>query len=160
MEADDLTAELAGLTFADLATDEVTGRILQAVAGWGSARGWRVYHRAPSVLKLPPPMDHQHSVVDLAFARTDGPPLVVEVDHTDRTRTVDKLLQEAAAGRIAIWVRWGTGPFPPPPMPVQMATLEVTRRSGRRWARAHDLMPPPPSTGFDAGPPLAFGETP
>ena len=71
----------------------------------------------------------------MAFARPDGPPLVVEVDHTDRTRTVDKLLAEAQAGRIAIWVRWGTGPFRPPPMPVQMATLEVTRRSGRRFAR-------------------------
>ena len=129
MEADALTAWLDQLIFADLATDEVTARIADTVAEWGASQGWRVYRRAPSVLMLPPP-------------------LVVEIDHTDRRRTVDKLLAEAEAGRIAIWVRWGTGPFRPPPMPVQMATVEVTRRSGRRFARAHDLIPPAHGAGI------------
>ena len=162
MEADELTAWLDGLHFADLATEEVTARVIEAVAEWGAGQGWRVYHRAPSVVTLPPPMAHRHSVVDVAFARPDGPPLVVEVDHTDRTRTVDKLLAEAQAGRIAIWVRWGTGPFRPPPMPVQMATLEVTRRSGRRFARARDLIPPAHSAGISDAEEITmpFGETP
>ena len=165
MEADDLAAWLDRLTFADLASDEVTARVVDTVVDWGTVRGWRVYRRAPSVMTLPPPMERQHSVLDVACARPDGPPIVVEVDHTDRTRTVDKLLLEAAAGRIAIWVRWGAGPFKAPPMPVQMATLEVTRRSGRRFARAHDLMPPPAhSAGFAVGEaeemPIPFGETP
>ena len=160
MEADRLSEWLDRLIFADLATDEVTARIIDAVAEWGASQGWRVYRRAPSVMTLPPPMDRQHSVVDVAFARPDGPPLVVEVDHTDRGRTVDKLLAEAGAGRIAIWVRWGTGPFRPPPMPVQMATVEVTRRSGRRFARAHDLIAPPPSAGITAAEEIAmpFGD--
>jgi hypothetical protein len=148
MEADALTAWLDQLIFGDLTTDEVTARVADTVAEWGTGQGWRVYRRAPSVLMLPPPLDRQHSVVDLAFARTDGPPLVVEIDHTDRRRTVDKLLAEAEAGRIAIWVRWGAGPFQPPPMPVQMATLEVTRRSGRRFARARDLIPPVHGAGI------------
>ncbi|MEV6493976.1 hypothetical protein AB0M20_35930 [Actinoplanes sp. NPDC051633] len=148
MEADALTAWLDQLIFADLTTDEVTARVADTVAEWGTSQGWRVYRRAPSVLMLPPPLDRQHSVVDLAFARTDGAPLVVEIDHTDRRRTVDKLLAEAEAGRIAIWVRWGTGPFKPPPMPVQMATVEVTRRSGRRFARARDLIPPAHGAGI------------
>ena len=148
MEADALTEWLDQLIFADLTTDEVTTLLVDTVAEWGTRQGWRVYRRAPSVVTLPPPMDRQHSVVDVAFARTDGPPLVVEIDHTDRGRTVDKLLAEAKAGRIAIWVRWGTGPFRPPPVPVQLATLEVTRRSGRRFARARDLIPPPPGAGI------------
>ena len=162
MEADELTTWLDQLIFADLATDEVTARVVDAVAAWGAGRGWRVYRRAPSVLPLPPPMQHRRSVVDVAFARPDGPPLVVEVDHSDRGRTVDKLLAEAQAGRIAIWVRWGTGPFRPPPMPVQMATLEVTRRSGRRFARAHDLIPPAHSAGISDAEEITmpFGETP
>ena len=162
MEADRLGEWLDRLIFADLATDEVTARIIDAVADWGAGQGWRVYRRAPSVMTLPPPMDRQHSVVDVAFARPDGPPVVVEVDRTDRGRTVDKLLAEAGAGRIAIWVRWGTGPFRPPPMPVQMATVEVTRRSGRRFARAHDLIPPPPSAGIAAAEEIAmpFGDEP
>ncbi len=162
MEADELTRWLDQLIFADLTTDEVTARVVDTVAAWGAAQGWRVYRRAPSVLTLPPPMERQHSVVDVAFARPDGAPMVVEVDHTDRSRTVDKLLAEARAGRIAIWVRWGTGPFRPPPMPVQMATLEVTRRSGRRFARAHELLPPPHSAGISGAEEITipFGETP
>ena len=162
MEADELTAWLDQLIFADLATDEVTALVIDTVAEWGAGRGWRVYRRAPSVMTLPPPLERQHSVVDVAFARPDGPPLVVEVDHTDRGRTVDKLLAEAQAGRIAIWVRWGTGPFRPPPMPVQMATLEVTRRSGRRFARARDLIPPAHSAGISDAEEMTmpFGETP
>lgn len=162
MEAEQLTEWLDRLLFADLSTDEVTARVIDAVDAWGAAQGWRVYRRAPSVLRLPPPMDRQHSVVDVAFARPDGPPLVVEVDHTDRTRTVDKLLAEAQAGRIAIWVRWGTGPFRAPPMPVQLATLEVIRRSGRRFARAHDLIPPVHGAGIAGAEEITmpFGETP
>jgi hypothetical protein len=161
MEADELTAWLDQLIFADLATDEVTALVIDTVAEWGAGRGWRVYRRAPSVMTLPPPLERQHSVVDVAFARPDGPPLVVEIDHTDRGRTVDKLLAEAQAGRIAIWVRWGTGPFRPPPMPVQMATLEVTRRSGRRFARARELIPPAHSAGISDAEEMTmpFGET-
>ena len=157
-----LAERLAGLTFVDLPADEVTAQVIDAVAGWAAGQGWRVYRRAPSVMTLPPPLERQHSVVDVAFARPDGPPLVVEIDHTDRARTVDKLLAEAQAGRIAIWVRWGTGPFRPPPMPVQMATLEVTRRSGRRFARARDLIPPAHSAGISDAQEMTmpFGETP
>nr|BFE71729.1 hypothetical protein GCM10020092_050300 [Actinoplanes digitatis] len=104
---EDLAAWLARLTFADLTQDEVTARIIDAVAAWGDAQGWRVYRRAPSVVTLPPPMDRQHSVLDVALARPGAPPVVVEVDHTDRRRTIDKLLAEAGAGRVAVWVRWG-----------------------------------------------------
>jgi hypothetical protein len=148
MEAEQLTGWLDRFTFSDLTTDEVTARLIDAVADWGTAQGWRVYRRAPSVVMLPPPMERRHSVLDVAFARPDGPPIVVEVDHTDRRRTVVTLLAVAAAGRIGIWVRWGTPPFKPPPLPVQMATVEVTRRSGRRFARAHALAPPAHGAGF------------
>src|SRR3954454_12435824 len=111
---------LAGLTFADLSADAVTVRLIDEIAGWGAAHGWRVYRRAPSVMTLPPPLDRQHSVLDVACARPDGPPLAIEVDHSDRRRTVDKLLAEADAGRVPIWVRWGTGGFREPPPPVRM----------------------------------------
>ncbi|MDP9817436.1 hypothetical protein [Spirilliplanes yamanashiensis] len=144
-----LAERLAGLTFTDLTTDEATAAIIDAVAGWGAARGWRVYRRAPSVVPLPPPLQRQHSVLDVAFARPGGRPVAVEVDHTHRARTVDKLLAEAGAGRVAIWVRWGPGRFTAPPEPVRMVTLEVARRAGR-----HTLAPdrpPPAHSGGAAG---------
>ncbi|WP_407664262.1 hypothetical protein [Micromonospora parastrephiae] len=82
--AADLDRWLADLTFVDLDTDEVTARVIDSVVRWAEAQGWRVYRRAPSVLPLPPPLQQRHSVLDVACARPDGPPVVVEVDHTDR----------------------------------------------------------------------------
>jgi hypothetical protein len=131
------------LTFTDLSGDEVTARLIDEVAAWGDAQGWRVYRRAPSVVPLPPPLERQHSVLDVACARPDGPPVVIEIDHTDRRRTVDKLLAEARAGRVPIWVRWGTGRFHPPPPPVTMVICAVTRRAGL-FTKVTDGHRPPP----------------
>src|SRR5690349_17205009 len=141
---DDLAERLAGLTFAGLTQDEVTGRIIDEVAAWGLARGWRVYRRAPSVVRLPPPMDKQHSVLDVALARPDAPPVVVEVDHTDRRRTIEKLLAEADAGRVAVWIRWGPGRFTEPPAPIHMITLPVARHQGR-YSRSTEPDRPAPT---------------
>ena len=141
---DDLARRLADLTFTGLTQDEVTARLIDEVAAWGAARGWRVYRRAPSVVKLPPPLDKQHSVVDVALARPAAPPIVVEVDHTDRRRTVEKLLAEAGAGRVAVWVRWGPGRFTEPPAPIHMITLPVERSRGR-YARTTEPDRPAPT---------------
>jgi hypothetical protein len=149
---DDLARRLAGLTFASLGQDEVTGLIIDEVAAWGRAQGWRVYRRAPSVVKLPPPMDRQHSVLDVALARPAAPPIVVEVDHTDRRRTIDKLLAEAGAGRVAVWVRWGPGRFTEPPAPIHMITLPVTRSQGRYSRRTGPDRPAPSHSTAPATP--------
>ena len=135
------------VTFTELTTDQVTARLIDEIAAWGSGHGWRVYRRAPSVVTLPPPMERQHSVLDVACARPDGPPLAIEVDHTDRRRTAEKLRAEADAGRIAIWVRWGRPPFAEPPPPVRMVTCEVTRRA-KLHSRTHDRPAPAHSAGI------------
>ncbi|MGN9806698.1 hypothetical protein [Micromonospora sp. L32] len=145
-----LGRDLARLTFVDLTTDAVTARIIDSVVAWAGDQGWRVYRRAPSVLPLPPPLSRQQSVLDVACARPDGPPVVIEVDHTDRRRTWDKLLAEAAAGRVAIWVRWGPGRFGTAPAPIHQVTCEVSRRAGPAGAgRLHSRAPggdlPPPA---------------
>ncbi|GIJ78661.1 hypothetical protein [Micromonospora phaseoli] len=123
-----LADRLDTVAFSDLTTDQVTARLIDVVVGWAQERGWRVYRRASSVLPLPPPMSAQHSVLDVACARPDGPPVVVEVDHGTRRRTWEKLLAEAEAGRVPLWVRWGAGRFIAPPPPILMVTCEVTRR--------------------------------
>ena len=131
--------------FAELTTEQVTARIIDEVVAWGRGHGWRVYRRAASVVPLPPPLERQHSVLDVACARADGPPLAIEVDHSDRRRTVEKLLAEAEAGRVPIWVRWGAGPFREPPSPVRMVTVEVARR-GHVHHRRPERPPPPHGT--------------
>lgn len=160
--ADGVAASLAGwlaaVTFVDRSTDEVTALLVDTVADWGTAQGWRVYRRAPSVLSLPPPYAHLRSCVDVGCARPDGPPVTVEVDHTDRRRSVEKLLAEADAGRVAIWLRWGAGRVQPPPAPVRMVTCEVTARRGlvergRLYSRlAAAERPAPRHSGAVAGP--------
>jgi hypothetical protein len=135
-----LAAWLTDLHFTDLTADQATARIIDAVAGWGAAQGWRVYRRAPSVFPLPPPLNG-HSVLDVACARPAAQPIAVEVDRLDRQRTVDKLLAEAAAGRLAIWVRWGSGPFRPPPLPVHLVTREAARSRGT-WHTVADRPAP------------------
>jgi hypothetical protein len=121
---------LATVTFVDLDVDAVTTLLVDSVVAWATANGWRSYRRAASVLPLPAPYAHQHSILDVGCARPDGAPIVIEVDHTDRRRSVEKLLAEAEAGRVAIWLRWGNRRFEAPPLPVRMVTCPVTSRPG------------------------------
>ncbi len=125
-----LAAALDRLVFRDRQADDVTALIVDAVVAWAGGQGWRVYRRAPSVMSLPAPYQHRRSVVDVGCARQGAAPVVIEVDRTDRRRSVEKLLAEAAAGRIAIWVRWGTGRIEPPPLPVGLVRCQVTARRG------------------------------
>ncbi|MFI5493873.1 hypothetical protein [Actinoplanes sp. NPDC051859] len=128
---DDLADRLTALTFSGLTQEQVTALLIDAVVEWGEEQGWRVYRRAPSVMRLPPPMERQHSVLDVALARPGAPPVVVEVDHTDRKRTVEKLLAEAEEGRIPFWVRWGPGRIADAPPPIEVIAVSVTRHQGR-----------------------------
>jgi hypothetical protein len=149
---DELATWLTRLTFADLTREQVTARIIDAVAAWGEAQGWRVYRRAPSVMTLPPPLDNKHSVLDVALARPGAPPIAVEIDHTDRSRTVAKLRAEADAGRVAVWVRWGPGHLAEPPAPIRMIPLAVSRRQGRYSRGTQQELPAPAhSPGVAAG---------
>ncbi|BCJ74813.1 hypothetical protein CS0771_43570 [Catellatospora sp. IY07-71] len=130
-----LTAWLGTVTFEDRDADQVTDLLVESVLAWGTAQGWRVYRRARSVAQLPPPYADRHSWVDVGIARQGLPPIVVEVDQSDRKRTLEKLQAEAAQGRVALWLRWGTGPFNTPPAPVLLVTYQVSSRKdsgGRR----------------------------
>jgi hypothetical protein len=83
---------------------------------------------ARSVVPLPPPFEHRRSFVDVGVARRDGSPIVVEVDRSDRKRTLDKLAAEAEQGRVALWLRWGTGTFATPPASVRLVPCRVEAR--------------------------------
>jgi hypothetical protein len=146
--AADLRATLAALTFVDRDSDAVTEFFIDTVAEWATGQGWRVYRRAASVAHLPPPYDKQHSYLDLACARPIGPPIAIEFDHSARRRTIDKLLEEAAAGRIAIWVRWSRRHLEPAPEPIRTIDVSVISRGGLH-SRIIDV-PAPEHSGFDA----------
>ena len=138
--AQDLTSWLSAVHFSELTESQATARIIDAVVAWGESHGWRVYRRAPSVFSLPAPL-RGNSVLDVACARPGAQPIAIEVDRLDRQRTVDKLLAEAAAGRLAIWVRWGAGPFAAPPLPVHLVGREAARHRGT-WHTVTDRPAP------------------
>jgi hypothetical protein len=148
---------ISKLTFVDQGPDEVTALLVDAAVAWGTGQGWRVYRRAPSVMALPAPYEHRRSCLDVACARPAGAPIAIEVDRADRQRSIDKLAAEAEAGRIAIWVRWGSGRFEPPPSPVRMVTCLVTSRRGLGGrGRLHSRLPAsdrpaPMHSAVDAG---------
>lgn len=125
-----LQARLDAVTFTDRDTDAVTKLLIDTTSTWAEDLGWRVYRRAASVTRLPPPYEHQHSYLDLACARPDGSPVAIELDHANRQRTRDKLLAEATAGRIAIWVRWSQRQLTPAPDPIRTVNITVVSRNG------------------------------
>jgi len=142
-----LAKRIEELTFLDRTADEVTAVLIDTVVEWATAQNWRVYRRARSVVPLPPPLQGRFSTLDVACARPSGPPVVVEVDRTDRRRTLDKLRAEAGAGRVALWLRWSTGAVAPVEGAVRVVTCGVTGRStpgGRRFDRVVDTHRPPP----------------
>ena len=152
----ELTDWLARLAFQDQTADEVTELLIDSVAAWATAQGWRVYRRAASVMRLPPPYAHRTSVVDLGCARPAGAPVVVEVDHSHRQRTIDKLLMEAEAGRIPIWVRWGERRLVPPPAPITTVVFRVSSRLSadrgeRLYWRSSAHRPAPAHSGTTVG---------
>ena len=150
-----LGSHLAAVTFTDKPADAVTALLIDAVAGWAEGNGWRVYRRAASVVRLPPPMDNQHSVIDVAVARPGALPLAIEVDHGSRKRTVEKLVAEGAAGRIPVLVRWGGRKAAESTVPVQLITIDVDQHPGGRFSRTQ-LRPPPPHSGTAGGEPIAL----
>jgi hypothetical protein len=125
-----LQARLERVTFTDLDSDAVSKLLIDTAATWANDQGWRVYRRAASITRLPPPYEHLHSFLDLACARSDAPPVAIEVDHTARQRTLDKLQAEAMAGRIAIWIRWSQRQFDPAPASIRAVNVAVTSRNG------------------------------
>ena len=150
-----LAVHLAGVSFSDRAADAVTGLLIDAVAGWAGGRGWRVYRRAASVVTLPPPMQHQHSVIDVAVARPGALPLAIEVDHGSRKRTVEKLVAEGAAGRVPILVRWGGRKQGEVAGVVRLITVDVDQHPGGRFSRGV-VRPAPPHSGTGGGESVAL----
>lgn len=150
-----LESWIDAVTFTELDVEAVTTLLISSIVEWATAQGWRAYRRAPSVVPLPPPFEHRRSCVDVGCARPQGAPLVVEVDRTDRRRTVEKLLAEAAAGRVALWVRWGDCEIVPPGPPIVTIACRVsTRRGSAGRGRVFSRLPErelsaPPHTTVD-----------
>lgn len=159
---------LAPWTFVDWSAARVTSELTRAVVAWGAAHRWRVRREVPSLAGLPGDHPDRPGYLDVVCERLDGPPIAIEIDRTDKQWSARKLLIEADAGVVPVWVRWGeAGTWIVPP-PVALVIVETTcRRDGSRGRRLYSRtvgvghqsvpgMPPAPSPGTpqDAQPTL------
>lgn len=158
-----LTRWLAPLTFTDWSAPRVTSELTNAVVDWGVAHRWRIRREVPSLAGLPGARADRSGYVDVVCERLDGPPIAIEIDQTDKRWSARKLLTEAEAGVVPLWVRWGEPETKPVPVPVALVVVTTTYRlvgpTGRRlYSRAADPQPSsalPPSSSLPQEPPTS-----
>lgn len=85
----------------------VTRAFTETLASWAYERGWRPYRE----LKLPiaPVAKDRFGRCDLIVLRGAAPDVVIEIDSAPNVASEEKLRFAAAAGAIAVWVRWRAG---------------------------------------------------
>ena len=105
---DDLARLLFALDASRLPTAAVTSAITRAIVRWAHGSGWMVRTEARVDVPGVPGGTRQLGFVDVLVSRGRGhSDVAIEIDSTDKPWSVVKLQHAAAAGMLAIWVRWG-----------------------------------------------------
>ncbi|MFF6787454.1 hypothetical protein ACFY9C_00035 [Streptomyces filamentosus] len=136
-----LRAWLNRQQFSDLPTSEVTAFFTDAVAGWATDRGYEVQREVelPTIMR-----QNRTGRLDLQLRHRSGEGrlISVEVDRGTKEWSLEKLVQAAELGRLALWLRWSrtlvTLPIPPT---VRLIRAQVIRRTTLTRAKLHSLRP-------------------
>ena len=137
---DELATVLFALSSGSLTTGAVTAQITCELTTWALGHGW--LHRAEARVQIPddPARPPRLGYVDLMIRRgRHGPDLAIEIDSADKPWSVAKLRHAAAAGMIAIWVRWGDEAWAGVYDGVDVIQLPATRRSASRRSATMQL---------------------
>lgn len=141
-----LSRYLLPLTFTDWSAARVTAELTRRIVAWGVDHGWRVRREVPSIAGLPGAHPDRSGYLDIVCERINEPPIVIEIDRTDKQWSSRKLLCEADAGAVAIWVRWNdakTWIIPAGVAVVQVLTTTHRGPGGRRlYSRTIPVDPP------------------
>lgn len=133
---DELATVLFALSPGSLTTGAVTAQITNELTTWALSRGW--LPRAEARVHIPHTSAGQPRLgyVDLMIRRgASGPDLAIEIDSADKPWSLAKLRHAAAAGMIAIWVRWGDEVWAGVYDDIDVIQLQATRRSAPRPSR-------------------------
>jgi hypothetical protein len=144
-EAESLSRHLLPLSFTDRPSTWVTDELTRWVVGWGVDNGWRVRREVLSIAGLSMTRPDRSGYLDVVCERHGHPPIVIEIDRSNKTWSTHKLLGEAQAGAIALWVRW-SGVHPPtlpPTIGVVRVPTTVRRIDGQRM---HSRVAPTPDS--------------
>ena len=132
--------------------DEITATVKALVKRFASGRDWRTSReyrlgRFAETTKRGS-WRSRRGDIDLAIHGPWEHPLLVEIDRTDKSRSLDKLRIGAAWGHQAVWIRWG-GPRMqvPRPIPDGVHLIKLVIPDAKDWdpgrtrTRAHTRTP-------------------
>ncbi|MGW4413066.1 hypothetical protein ACWEJ6_54610 [Nonomuraea sp. NPDC004702] len=142
-----LSRWLAPMAFTDWSAARVTSELTRAIVVWGVGHQWRVRCEVPSLAGLPGAHPDRPGYLDVVCERLDGPPIAIEIDQHDKPWSLRKLLAEAQAGVVPVWVRWGEPGTRAVPAPVALVELATPYRlagpTGRRLYSKVAVAPQP-----------------
>ena len=128
---DDLATMLFAFEPGPRSTRVVTSDLTRAIVRWALAHGWAP---RPEARIEVPKQDARHRLgfVDVLVDRgLAGPCLAIEIDSTDKEWSLSKLRYAAAAGMVAVWVRWGDDEWAGSYAEVDVIQLPARRRAAR-----------------------------
>lgn len=110
-----LAAWLAPVEIRGLSGRQTTALLTDRVAEWARSQGWSVRFEVASritrtVNRAAGGSSEWQGRLDVVCSRRPGqPPVAIEIDRNNKRWSVEKLSAEAAAGSVALWVRWRGG---------------------------------------------------
>lgn len=138
---DELATVLFALSPGSLTTGAVTAQITNELTTWALAHGWLPRAEARVHIRHSSAEQPRLGYMDLMIRRgPSGPDLAIEIDSADKPWSLAKLRHAAAAGMVAIWVRWGDEVWAGVYEDIDVIQLQATRRSAPRPSREMQLM--------------------
>lgn len=139
--ANSLRAWLNRQQFTDLSTPEVTAFFTDSVAAWATDQGYEVQREVdlPTATR-----QGRTGRLDLQLRHRSGKGrlISIEVDRGTKAWSLDKLVQAAELGHLALWLRWSRTPVTLPiPPTVRLIRAQVLRRTTLTRAKVHSLQP-------------------
>ncbi|WIM99954.1 hypothetical protein ACTOB_003624 [Actinoplanes oblitus] len=85
----------------------MTALLTEHVVGWASDQGWRPEREVRGRIVRQTINGPRQARLDVVCERPGGlPPVAIEIDRTGKVWSLQKLIAEADAGAVALWVRW------------------------------------------------------
>lgn len=127
--------------FSDLSTAEVTAFFTDSVTDWATDQGYEVQREVEL-----PTATRQNRIgrLDLQLRHCSGKGrlISIEVDRGTKAWSLEKLVQAAALGHLALWLRWSRTPVTLPiPPTVRLIRAQVLRRTTLTRAKVYSLRP-------------------
>ncbi|MEV7083322.1 hypothetical protein AB0N88_33020 [Streptomyces sp. NPDC093516] len=136
-----LRAWLNRQQFSDLSTPEVTAFFTESVADWATNQGYEVQRE----VELPTATrQNRTGRLDLQLRHRSGKGrlISIEVDRGTKEWSLEKLVQAAELGHLALWLRWSRTPVTLPiPPTVRLIRAQVLKRTTLTRAKVYSLRP-------------------